>query len=518
MNCAFCLFEVSLSIEYIGRSKADSFWLVDALKEAGEDADVRFQKIDFEAGDDIPDGIPGASEAAGSDQKPAGKPDHEPDDGPFVDVRILDERIGNTLTDLMLDVITDADPSVPLIIAAQSSKRVELERYISRGAEDVLRLDDDTSGRIAWSLRFAIDRHELLRVTQSAESRIRSVVEHLREGVLILDDDGRVMYANPATEDHLERPLLMLFGHELPFNIPATDDVVELPLRDGTMRYLSVHTGPVAWEGRSARLISLNDISTEHEARQQLRRAKREAENIASMKATFFANMSHELRLPLASIIGFAQLLEADIENGELREFARMIQDGGRGLLDTINDVLEMTRMESIGIEPTLEAVSVADLVAETVGLSSSLARGKDLILDIRGDTSIVVTADSTLLKRILINLIGNAIKFTDEGGVTVTYSRESPLARIDVVDTGIGMDGDFIPKMFDEFTQESSGRDRTHGGSGLGLAITRKLVDTLNGRIEVDSRKGEGTVMSVFLPLDPRDTSGRPTRGDDLS
>lgn len=304
----------------------------------------------------------------------------------------------------------------------------------------------------------------------------------------------------------------MLFGHDLPFDVPtADDDVVELPLQDGTTRYLSVHSGPVSWEGRSATLLSLHDISTEHEARTELQRAKRESEKVASMKATFFANMSHELRLPLASIIGFAQLLEADIEDEELREFASMIQEGGRGLLDTINDVLDMTRMEATGIEYSLESVAVADVVAETVGLSSSLARGKDLILDIRGDTSIIVTADATLLKRVLTNLIGNAIKFTDHGGVTVSYSREGQFGRIDVADSGIGMDAGFLPKMFDEFTQESTGRDRTHGGSGLGLAITRKLVDTMNGRIEVESEKGDGTVMSVLIPLDPADESGTP-------
>lgn len=479
---------MSLSIEYIGRTDSDAAWLIDALHDAGLEAAVRFRKMDRD------------------DDYGVGK------HGRGFDVRILDRRIGETLTDMLLDVITDADPSVPLLVAAQSTGGSDIHKYVSRGAEDVLRIGDDTSGRIASSLRFAIDRHELLRVTRSAETRIRSVVEHLREGVVILDEDGRVMYANPATEDHLERPLLMLFGHELPFDVPeSADDVVEIPLQDGTSRYLSVHTGPVSWEGRDARLISLHDISTEHEAREQLRRAKREAENVASMKATFFANMSHELRLPLASIIGFAQLLEADVENDELREFSRLIQEGGRGLLETINDVLEMTRMESTGIDPTMEAVSVADVVAETVGLSSSLARAKDLILDIRGDTSIVVTADVTLLKRVLTNLIGNAIKFTDEGGVTVTYSREGAFGRIDVSDTGIGMDGDFIPKMFDEFTQESSGRDRTHGGSGLGLAITRKLVDTMGGGIEVESAKGDGTVMSVLLPLDAADEYGPP-------
>lgn len=487
-TCRFYLSDVSLTIEYIGRSESEAGWLVDAFDEAGEAVIIRYRRMDAEDDFDL-----GA-------------------DSPSADVRIIDHRIGESLTDLLVDVITDADPSVPLIIAVHTERRVDVQRYINRGAEDVLRIDGDSPGRIVWSLHFAMDRHELLRVTQGAESRIRSVVEHLREGIVILDESGRVMYANPSTEDHLERPLVMLFGHELPFDSPvADDDVVELSLQDGSTRYLSVHSGPVAWEGRDARLISLHDVSTEQEARSQLKRAKREAEKMASMKATFFANMSHELRLPLASIIGFAQLLEADIRNEDLREFARLIQEGGRGLLDTINDVLEMTRMESIGIEPTMEPVPVADLVAETVGMSSSLARAKDLILDIRGDTSIVVTADATLLKRVLTNLIGNAIKFTDEGGVTVTYKREASRARIDVSDTGIGMDSEFIPKMFDEFTQESTGRDRSHGGSGLGLAITRKLVDTMNGSIEVDSVKGDGTVMSVLLPLDPADEYGPP-------
>jgi signal transduction histidine kinase len=171
--------------------------------------------------------------------------------------------------------------------------------------------------------------------------------------------------------------------------------------------------------------------------------------------------------------------------------------------------------MESTGFEPNPEPVAVADAVAETVGLSASLARAKDLILDVRGDTSIIVHADPTLLKRVLTNLIGNAIKFTDEGSVTVAYERLDGSGRIDVTDTGIGIDESFIPEMFDEFTQESSGRDRTHGGSGLGLAICKKLVEAMQGRIDVRSKKGDGTVMSVILPLDRTDPEAKTSTQD---
>ncbi|NNF04750.1 MAG: PAS domain-containing protein, partial [Rhodothermales bacterium] len=165
---------MNLRIEYIGRTESDTAWLVDALDGAGQSSTVQFRRIDDAEEFDLPEDLPS------------------------IDVRVIDRRIGESLTELLLDVLTVADPSVPLLIAAQSDIDKDLIRYVSRGAEDILRIGEDTSERVAWSLRFAIDRHELLRVTQSAESRIRSVVEHLREGVVILDEAGRVMYANPA--------------------------------------------------------------------------------------------------------------------------------------------------------------------------------------------------------------------------------------------------------------------------------------------------------------------------------
>jgi CheY-like chemotaxis protein/two-component sensor histidine kinase len=222
--------------------------------------------------------------------------------------------------------------------------------------------------------------------------------------------------------------------------------------------------------------------------------------------------MSHEIRTPLTGIIGFAGVLGEEVEE-EHREFAHLIKRSGRRLLETINSVLDLAQLESDGLEPSPEPLDLAEEARQAVLLLTPLAEKKGLALEFQADDTATVSADPTCLHRVFSNIVGNAIKFTEEGEVTVTVRTDGEHAHIEVQDSGVGIDPEFVPHLFNEFRQEVKKSDRE--GSGLGLAITKKLVDLMDGTVSVESTKGEGSRFTVTFPLlDPAvDSEKKPAK-----
>lgn len=267
-----------------------------------------------------------------------------------------------------------------------------------------------------------------------------------------------------------------------------------------------------------ADLISLvfHQHKTEQERisyEKELVSARDNAEEMVRLKTAFLTNMSHEIRTPLTGIIGFAQILGEEIDS-EHGEFANLIENSGRRLLDTINSVLDLARLESNRMQMTLEPINIVDEAKRSVQLLTPLADKKGLTLSYEGSLNEVwLELDSAGLDRIFNNLIGNAIKFTSEGGITVSVQQSPEKVELIVADTGIGMSKEFLPLLFEEFRQESSGADRSHEGSGMGLSITRKLVEIMGGTVEVDSEKGVGTTFTVVFPVNKPTVSMAPDR-----
>ncbi len=451
------------------------------------------------------DGLHWLSDGLGSD--PAAmdvcSPDELPVDLSAYDVAVFNQDIEpdqarNTLAN-MLRLRT----GLPILFGIDSAAVDAWEPLLRLGGHDLIFRDVDSAAQIKRRLARAISQTGLLLAVQEAEIRLRTIIENIDDGVLILDASGMILFANPATESLLDRPLDELFGLQVPFSLPEKrEDVIDLSLLTGAPRVLHLKTYPVTWEGLEAHLITLRDITAEQEIRQQLRLARKSAEEAAAMKSTFLANMSHELRMPLASIIGFAQLIGEGTDDPDFQEFAEAIEDSGNRLLTTINAVLEATRLEKDHIEPFMQAVRVDSVVEEVVASLQPLIQSDAVVLSCSGTGTPTVQADEDFLVRILNNLIGNAAKFTDAGSITVTWSVEDAFARINVTDTGKGISEEFIPELFNEFTQESTGKGRSHEGTGLGLTIVKGLVDLLEGRIEVTSTPGEGSRFSVYIPL----------------
>ncbi|NNE36566.1 MAG: GAF domain-containing protein [Rhodothermales bacterium] len=241
--------------------------------------------------------------------------------------------------------------------------------------------------------------------------------------------------------------------------------------------------------------------------------ARDHAEEMVRLKTAFLTNMSHEIRTPLTGIIGFAQILVEEIDD-EHAEFVNLIEQSGRRLLDTINSVLDLARLESNRMQMTLEPINIVEEAERGVKLLSPLADKKGLWLKFEcPHDEVWLELDAAGLDRILNNLIGNAIKFTSTGGVAVRIARDANAVNLIVEDTGIGMSEQFLPQLFEEFRQESSGADRSHEGSGMGLSITRKLVEIMDGTIAVDSKKGMGTTFTVSFPVQKAVVARAPDR-----
>ncbi len=286
---------------------------------------------------------------------------------------------------------------------------------------------------------------------------------------------------------------------EFPFETPSGERIWLL----GTAT-LQERGGKVVYNG------FLLDITERKHAEQALRASKEEAEKTSQVKTAMLANMSHEVRTPLTSILGFSELLESNLE-GHLQKFAQRTHESSHRLLETLESVLQLSKLEAGATRLSREEVELRSVVEDTVGLLEPRAGEKSIVVDVRGpEEPVVGDWNENAIGRISRNLIENAIKFTPAGGrvevggggVGWGVEEEGDDALLWVEDTGIGIEESHIPEIFQAFRQESEGIRKEYQGSGLGLSIVDHLVKEFGGTIEVSTEKGEGTCFRVRVPL----------------
>jgi signal transduction histidine kinase len=367
------------------------------------------------------------------------------------------------------------------------------------------------------------------RASAAEERRLREIIDHLADGILIVSSDGRISFANPAAEQLFARSARSLAGTELGFpianGVPAE---IELVRPDGKAVTAELRVVDVMWEGDPARLVSVRDITDRRRAEERTRQVEREraaraeAEAASRAKSEFLATMSHELRTPLNAVVGYAHLLDIGIGGSlspEQRQQVDRILASSRHLLGLVNEVLDLAKVDAgrlgVQIAPTPAQATVD--VAVTLVQPAAEARGVSLTVRSVGDDDAMVyyDGDEDRVRQILVNLLSNAVKFTGAGGnVAVEYGRAEATDAAPqlggagrwtffrVTDTGVGIAASQLAAIFEPFVQADAGRTRSNDGSGLGLAISRRLARLMRGDITVESKVGEGSSFVLWLPL----------------
>jgi len=276
---------------------------------------------------------------------------------------------------------------------------------------------------------------------------------------------------------------------------------------DGTEFWVDIAASGISWGGEPGGLVVLRDVSEQMAAEAELIRSKEAAELANRAKTEFLANISHELRTPLNAIIGFSDLMQREafgpLGCDQYREYLRDIHQSGTHLHDVINDILDLSKIEAGKLELYEEVVFLPPIVERCVRVVA--ARAEEGGITVRNEIPIHlpgVRADERKLKQILINLLSNAVKFTPEGGtVTISGALSEDGISITVSDTGIGMAPEEISSAMQPFGQLDSSLSRRHEGTGLGLPLTKSLVELHGGRLQIESRPGEGTNATIHLP-----------------
>ena len=277
-------------------------------------------------------------------------------------------------------------------------------------------------------------------------------------------------------------------------------------LPGGEVRYIRVHALLKRRVDGTRVVGGTNfDITNDVLTAQELDRRRAEAEAANAAKSRFLANMSHEIRTPLNGVLGMAQLLKMTSLDGKQAQFVETLQSSGRALLDLIEDVLDISKIESGMVEIASAPFELAAVVRSTIDVVEPTAREKGLEIDTRIDPEIpaMLLGDEKRMRQVLINIVGNAVKFTDEGRVSVDVRQgEGDTVHFEVRDSGPGIPSDRLDQVFDRFAQVDESATRKHGGTGLGLAICREIVELAGGRIGVSSVHGEGACFWFDVPL----------------
>jgi PAS domain S-box-containing protein len=453
------------------------------------------------------------------------------------------ENLGYTLEELTTLTPLDLKPEFSLeafqaLVAPLRSGERDMVRFeTSHRRKDgslypaSVHLQLSVAGERPVFVAFIIDeteRKEAERAALENAERLRAVVETAVDGIITIGERGIMETVNPAAERLFGYAADELVGRNVAMLMPEPyraehDGYLERYLRtgerriigigrevlgqrrDGSVFPLELSVSETRLERRRIFTGMVRDITERRRVAEELLAAKEAAEQANQAKSQFLTIMSHELRTPLNAIIGYEDLLEAEVTgpvNPTQREQLVRIRVGAQQLLELINQILSLARIEAGKEVVVLEEVDATALAQETLLFVEPLARQKGLALrSLLPEDGLALRTDSGKLRQILLNLLGNAVKFTEEGEVELSLDHRNGEIVFRVRDTGPGIDRAQHERIFEPFVQADLSPTRRHGGTGLGLAVSRELARLLGGDLQVDSAPGEGSTFTLTVP-----------------
>ncbi|HKK42198.1 MAG TPA: ATP-binding protein, partial [Bacteroidales bacterium] len=356
------------------------------------------------------------------------------------------------------------------------------------------------------------------------------LVQSASDGILYYDKDWKLIYANPAFYSMVGydaegfttiEPRELIHPDDREFFKYRDQKLVEkgyfeceLRLRHREGEYFNISERAVQVkddkDNTLGALVILRDITRIKQVHEELVKANLEAEASSRLKSSFLANISHEIRTPLNSVVGFSNLLLSDnLEKEVKEEYVEQINYNSEKLIQIIGDIIDLSRLESSQIEITYEETSLNSIITEVTEEAKQIIKRNEKsvilnVLNMYGDNSDLIFADRVWLKRVLTHLMDNAIKFTLDGSVELSYMRDNDNIVFKIKDTGIGINKENLARIFEEFRQEINGHHRPFEGLGIGLTLAKEVVERMGGTIHVESEKGIGSEFSFALPYRP--------------
>ncbi|VVB97627.1 Methyl sulfide methyltransferase-associated sensor [uncultured archaeon] len=416
---------------------------------------------------------------------------------------------------------------IPVIyLTAYSDKKILERAKITEPFGYIIKPFKERELNIA--IEIALFKHKMEKELNESRKWFNTALQSISDGVIATDQKGFVKFMNPVAQfmtgwgqEEARGKLLMdvLYisdGDKNGIIDPISGGTgstkgyrTALVSRNKTKTHIDLRSAPIREEDGTIRgtVFVFRDI-TEQKRTEEIRIEKERLAYASQAKSEFLANMSHELRTPLNAIIGFSELLvqkKAGYLNEKQERYVDNVISGSRHLLNLINDILDLSKVEARKVELSIEQVSVPDAINEALMLINEKAAKHNVNLNKDFDPQLdIIEADRQRFKQILFNLLSNAVKFSKEEGGTVTIStkKEGEMAKISVSDTGVGIKDEDIGKLFKTFGQLDTGGSRKLEGTGLGLAISKNLVELHGGEITVESRYGAGSTFTFKFPL----------------
>jgi PAS domain S-box-containing protein len=406
-----------------------------------------------------------------------------------------------------------------LTIIAEVTQHYAVERKVAKVEEELVH---------------AMTSEKETRAELHAERRFRDLLEAAPDAIIEVDREGRILLLNLVAENLFGYTREELLGQPVEILVPDVlrgghaqhradywDHPVTRPMgtglalhgrrKDGSSIPVEISLSPVKSEDGFHVTAVIRDISERRQTEERLREMQeaytRELELRNQLKSEFLASMSHELRTPLHTIIGFAELLAEELEgplNVKQRRFMNHIRSDSVHLLELINDILDISKIESGRVELRREAFNITGVLEEILSSVRPQAAAKSIAIETSLSLPATIFADRLRVKQVLFNLLSNALKFTPEGGrVRIEASRRDGLIEISVTDTGIGIAKEQHEAVFDKFYQVGSTTKGVREGTGLGLAITKALVEEHGGSIQLESEPGKGSRFTFTIPFE---------------